>query len=280
MTSRSFRSPRQAARAGGAVAARLLSQRRGGVHEGIAAGQGIQLQPRLGGRPRSRARHRRRDPRNVSRSRRAGRGAARRRAACQDVLSSEHLWIVDPIDGTSNFVHGIPHFGVSVAYYHQGQPACGVMGNPIRDEWFIAAAGQGAFHNGQRARVARESAAGRGPDRLRLLLRSRRDDGGDAGRRPRSPAQEHPRRAAHGRRDPRPGLRRRWATSAPSSSTSLLPGISPPAASSLRRPAARSPPAGASRYHFQNQRPGQQRTASRGRSRDRQGASSAGTSVS
>ena len=70
------------------------------------------------------------------------------------VLASEHLWIVDPIDGTNNFVHGIPHFGVSVAYYHQGQPACGVMGNPARDEWFTAAAGGGAFHNGQRARVA------------------------------------------------------------------------------------------------------------------------------
>ena len=37
------------------------------------------------------------------------------------VLASEHLWIVDPIDGTNNFVHGIPHFGVSVAYYHQGR---------------------------------------------------------------------------------------------------------------------------------------------------------------
>jgi myo-inositol-1(or 4)-monophosphatase len=70
------------------------------------------------------------------------------------VLANEHLWIVDPIDGTSNFVHGIPHFGVSVAYYHQGQPMCGVMGNPVRDEWFMAARGQGAYHNGQRAWVA------------------------------------------------------------------------------------------------------------------------------
>jgi myo-inositol-1(or 4)-monophosphatase len=70
------------------------------------------------------------------------------------VLASEHLWIVDPIDGTNNFVHGIPHFGVSVAYYHQGQAACGVMGNPARDDWFVAARGQGAFYNGRRARVA------------------------------------------------------------------------------------------------------------------------------
>ena len=71
-----------------------------------------------------------------------------------DVLASEHLWIVDPIDGTSNFVHGVPHFGVSVAYYHRGEPACGVMGNPVRDDWFVAARGKGAFHNGQQVRVA------------------------------------------------------------------------------------------------------------------------------
>jgi myo-inositol-1(or 4)-monophosphatase len=72
------------------------------------------------------------------------------------VLASEHLWIVDPIDGTSNFVHGIPHFGVSVAYYHGGEPACGVMGNPSRDDWFTAARGQGAFHNGRPVRVSEE----------------------------------------------------------------------------------------------------------------------------
>lgn len=75
----------------------------------------------------------------------------------ESVLKSKHLWIVDPIDGTNNFVHRIPHFGVSVAYYHDGQPACGVMGNPSRDDWFIAARGQGAFHNGQRAQVTDNS---------------------------------------------------------------------------------------------------------------------------
>ncbi|APW62000.1 inositol monophosphatase family protein [Paludisphaera borealis] len=69
-------------------------------------------------------------------------------------LASEHLWIIDPIDGTSNFVHGIPHFGVSVAYYHQGVAACGVVGNPVTNDWFAAARGQGAFHNGRRASVA------------------------------------------------------------------------------------------------------------------------------
>ena len=77
--------------------------------------------------------------------------------ASSALLASEHLWIVDPIDGTSNFVHGIPHFGVSVAYYHKGQPACGVMGNPVRDDWFVAARQQGAFHNGQRPASPRTS---------------------------------------------------------------------------------------------------------------------------
>jgi myo-inositol-1(or 4)-monophosphatase len=71
-----------------------------------------------------------------------------------EVLASEHLWIVDPIDGTNNFVHGIPHFGVSVAYYHRGEPACGVIGNPARDDWFLASRGQGATHNGRAVRVS------------------------------------------------------------------------------------------------------------------------------
>jgi myo-inositol-1(or 4)-monophosphatase len=70
------------------------------------------------------------------------------------VLASEHLWIVDPIDGTNNFVHGMPHFGVSVAHYHHGEPACGVMGNPVRDEWYTAARGAGAFQGGERVRVS------------------------------------------------------------------------------------------------------------------------------
>jgi len=71
-----------------------------------------------------------------------------------DTLASEHLWIIDPIDGTSNFFHGVPHFGVSVAYYHNGEPVCGVVGNPPRDEWFTAVRGQGAFQNGRRLSIA------------------------------------------------------------------------------------------------------------------------------
>ncbi|MCA9119224.1 MAG: inositol monophosphatase [Planctomycetaceae bacterium] len=70
-----------------------------------------------------------------------------------DDVKSEHLWVVDPLDGTTNFVHGIPHYAVSIAYYHQGRPAVGVIFNPSRDDWYEATAGGGAFHNGQRASV-------------------------------------------------------------------------------------------------------------------------------
>ncbi|MDA1051756.1 MAG: inositol monophosphatase family protein [Planctomycetota bacterium] len=70
-----------------------------------------------------------------------------------DDVRSEHLWVVDPLDGTNNFVHGIPHFAVSIAYYHQGQPRCGVVFNPSRDDWYEATAGDGAFHNGKQVHV-------------------------------------------------------------------------------------------------------------------------------
>ncbi|HRX83069.1 MAG TPA: inositol monophosphatase family protein [Pirellulaceae bacterium] len=70
-----------------------------------------------------------------------------------DDAKSEHLWVVDPLDGTTNFVHGIPHYAVSIAYYHQGKPKCGVIFNPSRDDWYEATAGGGAFHNGKRVSV-------------------------------------------------------------------------------------------------------------------------------
>jgi myo-inositol-1(or 4)-monophosphatase len=65
----------------------------------------------------------------------------------------EHLWVVDPIDGTNNFAHRVPQFAVSVAYYHRGQPVCGVVSNPVREDWYEATRGGGAFHNGSRVRV-------------------------------------------------------------------------------------------------------------------------------
>ena len=68
--------------------------------------------------------------------------------------SAEHLWIVDPIDGTNNFAHGLPHFGVSVAYYHNGSPACGAVLNPVRGDEYWAVRGGGAFFNDEPIRVS------------------------------------------------------------------------------------------------------------------------------
>jgi myo-inositol-1(or 4)-monophosphatase len=64
------------------------------------------------------------------------------------------LWVVDPLDGTNNFAHGVPHVAVSIAYCRNGQPQCGVVLNPIREDLYTAAAGQGAWHNGRPCRVA------------------------------------------------------------------------------------------------------------------------------
>ncbi len=68
-------------------------------------------------------------------------------------VDAEHLWIIDPLDGTNNFAHQIPHFAVSIAYYHQGLATVGVILNPARDELFTAVRGGGAFFNGERVSV-------------------------------------------------------------------------------------------------------------------------------
>lgn len=68
--------------------------------------------------------------------------------------NAESLWIVDPLDGTTNFAHDIPHFAVSIGYYESGKPICGVIYNPAREDWFHAVAGEGAFANDERVSVA------------------------------------------------------------------------------------------------------------------------------
>ena len=66
----------------------------------------------------------------------------------------QDLWIIDPLDGTNNFAHGIPHFAVSIAYYHQGVPTVAAILNPARDDCFTAIRGGGAFHQGNPVRVS------------------------------------------------------------------------------------------------------------------------------
>ncbi|MBV8838146.1 MAG: inositol monophosphatase, partial [Alphaproteobacteria bacterium] len=65
-----------------------------------------------------------------------------------------HTWIVDPLDGTTNFLHGIPHFAISIALAREGTPIAGLIYNPITDEFFTAERGKGAFFNDHRIRVA------------------------------------------------------------------------------------------------------------------------------
>jgi len=65
-----------------------------------------------------------------------------------------HRWIVDPLDGTMNFLHGIPHFAISIALEREGGIVAGIVYNPINDELFTAEKGKGAFLNDQRLRVA------------------------------------------------------------------------------------------------------------------------------
>jgi myo-inositol-1(or 4)-monophosphatase len=65
-----------------------------------------------------------------------------------------HRWIVDPLDGTTNFLHGIPHFAVSIALERDGVIVAGLTYNPANDELFLAERGKGAFLNNQRIRVA------------------------------------------------------------------------------------------------------------------------------
>jgi myo-inositol-1(or 4)-monophosphatase len=65
------------------------------------------------------------------------------------------VWIVDPLDGTANYVHGHPHVGVSVALAVDGEPVVGVVHAPFLDETFAAVRGQGATRNGQAIHVSR-----------------------------------------------------------------------------------------------------------------------------
>ena len=68
--------------------------------------------------------------------------------------SASHRWIVDPLDGTTNYAHGMPIFAVSIACEVDGRMHAGVVFDPNRDECFTAIRGEGAFLNGQRLRVS------------------------------------------------------------------------------------------------------------------------------
>ena len=68
--------------------------------------------------------------------------------------SEDFKWIIDPIDGTSNFLHGIPHFAISLALENKKEIICGIVFDPIKNEIFSAEKGNGAYLNNQRMRVS------------------------------------------------------------------------------------------------------------------------------
>lgn len=71
--------------------------------------------------------------------------------------SDEYTWIIDPLDGTTNFIHGFPQYAVSIALQHRGQLEQGVVYDPTRNELFTASRGRGAFVNDRRIRVSRRT---------------------------------------------------------------------------------------------------------------------------
>jgi len=67
---------------------------------------------------------------------------------------SEFCWVIDPLDGTTNYLHGLPQFAVSIGLLKRGKPELSVVYNPVSEEWFTAARGEGAQLNGRRLRVS------------------------------------------------------------------------------------------------------------------------------
>ena len=67
---------------------------------------------------------------------------------------AEFQWVIDPLDGTTNFIHGFAHYAVSIALMHRGQAAHAVVYDPTRNEMFTASRGSGAFLNDRRVRVS------------------------------------------------------------------------------------------------------------------------------
>lgn len=66
----------------------------------------------------------------------------------------DHIWIIDPIDGTTNFMHGIPHFAIAIALQFKGEVIAAITFNPITGEEFYAEKGKGTYLNGYRVRVS------------------------------------------------------------------------------------------------------------------------------
>ena len=71
-----------------------------------------------------------------------------------EIAGNDYQWIIDPIDGTRNFIHGFPHFAISIAVMHKNKLIHGVIYDPVRQELFTASRGKGAHLNERRIRVS------------------------------------------------------------------------------------------------------------------------------
>ena len=69
----------------------------------------------------------------------------------------ENIWIIDPIDGTTNFLHGIPHFAICIALQSKNEIISGLIFDPIKDEMFFAEKNKGSYLNNQRLRVSKKN---------------------------------------------------------------------------------------------------------------------------
>jgi myo-inositol-1(or 4)-monophosphatase len=85
---------------------------------------------------------------------RPGYGFVMEEAGVVEGADKTHRWLIDPLDGTTNFLHGMPFFAISVALEREGVLVAGVVYNPATEDLFIAERGKGAFHNDRRMRVS------------------------------------------------------------------------------------------------------------------------------
>ncbi|HYI91034.1 MAG TPA: inositol monophosphatase family protein [Beijerinckiaceae bacterium] len=91
---------------------------------------------------------------------RPGYGLVMEEAGVVEGPDESHRWHIDPLDGTINFLHGVPHFCISVGLEREGQMVAGVIYDPIKDEMFVAEKGKGAYLNNRRVRVSARTAIG------------------------------------------------------------------------------------------------------------------------
>ena len=75
----------------------------------------------------------------------------------EDNKDKKNIWIIDPIDGTLNFLHGIPHFAISIALKSDNEIVSGLIFDPIKNEMFFAEKNNGAFYNNHRIRVSKKN---------------------------------------------------------------------------------------------------------------------------